>query len=83
MIELIKDVKNNAFEISILNYYKKQLSNENLSINSIILYDSSYETSEEKEKHTTYGLIIINTFENKSIIDLDRSDIRINIRIKP
>ena len=74
--ELIKDVTKNKFEINSLNIFKKSVTTVTLNINSIIFYDVSYETETDDGSYTTYGLIIVNTFQNKDNIDLDRSDIR-------
>ena len=74
--ELIKDVQNNTFEINTLNYFNSSISKITLDLNSINFYDVSYEFSTDDGYSYIYGLIIVNTFQNKSIIDLDRSDIR-------
>ena len=75
--ELIKDVQNNRFEINSINYFNEPISSEILSLNSINFNEVSYTTKSKKgSHHTFYGLIIINTFENKSLLDLDQSDIR-------
>ena len=75
-IELIKDVKNNEFKINKLNVLNKPIAHEILSLNSIIFYDVSYVTSTDEGSYTTYGLAIVNTFNDKSNIDLDESDIK-------
>ena len=76
--ELIKDVQNNRFEINSINYFNEPISNEILSLNSINFNEVSYTTRNAKKRrsYTYHGLIIINTFENKSLLDLDQSDIR-------
>ena len=74
--ELIKDIQNNSFEINTLNYFNSSISKITLDLNSINFYDVSYEFSTDDGYSYIYGLIIVNTFQNKSIIDLDRSDIR-------
>ena len=75
-IELIKDVKNNEFIINKLNVLNKPIAHEILNLNSIIFYDVSYITHKEDVPHTTYGHVIVNTFNDKSNIDLDESDIK-------
>lgn len=74
--ELIKDVQNNKFEINTLNYFNNSISKITLDLNSINFYDVSYEYITDDDYSYNYGLIIVNTFQNKSILDLDRSDIR-------
>lgn len=76
--ELIKDVQNNRFEINSINYFNEPISNEILSLNSINFNEVYYTTRNAKKRrsYTYHGLIIINTFENKSLLDLDQSDIR-------
>ena len=74
--ELIKDVQSNKFEINTLNYFNNSISKITLDLNSINFYDVSYEYITDDDYSYNYGLIIVNTFQNKSILDLDRSDIR-------
>ena len=74
--ELIKDIQNNSFEINTLNYFISSISKITLALNSINFYDVSYEYYIDDYYNCNFGLIIVNTFQNKSIIDLDRSDIR-------
>ena len=77
IIELIKDVQNNKFEINSLNYFKKSISDEILELNSLKFYEINYKTVSEDDKVSkNYGLLILNTFPNKNTIDLDLSDIK-------
>lgn len=74
--ELIKDVQNNIFIINTLNYFNNSISKITLDLNSINLYDISYEYSTNDGYNYNYWLIILNTFQNKSILYLDRNGIR-------
>lgn len=50
IIELIKDVQNNKFEINSLNYFKKSISDEILELNSLKFYEINYKTVSEDDK---------------------------------
>ena len=81
-IELIKDVKSNTFEINTLNFYNQQLSSEKYPLDSIKIYNVSYDyiDSDTNRKAYRYGLAVVNILNNQPNLDSDSSFTKINPR---
>ena len=81
-IELVKDVKNNLFEINTLSFFNQQLSKEIYPLDSIRIYNVSYDyiDSDTNNKAHRYGLAIVNILKNQPNLDSDSIFTKINTR---